>query len=298
VKAIWSICRLIWLRTRQTLAKWQEDDGGLLAAAVAYYAILSLFPLLMVLASGLGLVLEFSSGAQNAQQGLLDVVAQNVSPAVADQIERILAEVRSHAPLGGPLGLVVLLMAAVGIFANFEKAFDRIWNVPAPEAQGIFAAVRSALWQRLRAFLMLLGLGFTVVVVFLAGLVMSAVQPLAEGLPGGDWTWTMVRAPASLVVNFALFAVIYKAVPKVKIRWSEAARGGLLTALLWEAARTILAVVLSHTRYNTYGVIGSMLLVMLWIYVAASVVFLGAEYIQVVGRGGDAAKRAKNAKSG
>jgi membrane protein len=298
LKGIWSVCRLVWVRARQTLGKWEEDDGDLLAAAVAYYAILSLFPLLMVLASGLGLVLEFSPGAQNAQQGLLDVVAQNVSPEVADQIERILGEVRSQASVGGPLGLVVLLLAAVGIFANFEKAFDRIWNVPAPEVHGIVAAVRNALWKRLRAFLMLLGLGFTVVVVFLAGLAMSAVKPLAEATPAGHWTWMMFRAPASLIVNFALFAVIYKALPKTKIRWSEAARGGLLAALLWEAARTILAVVLSHTRYNTYGVIGSVLLVMLWIYVAASVVFLGAEYVQVVCRGGDAAHRDKNAKAG
>jgi membrane protein len=251
-----------------------------LAAAVAYYAALSLLPLLLILISVLGFVLRFSSGAQDAQAELLGLLARNTSPGLAEQAGAVLAEVRAKAGIGGPLGFLGLVLAAVAIFAQFERAFDRIWNVPTPR-RGILAALRSALWQRLRAFLMLAGLGALVIAVFAAGMAGSAVRPVAEHFPGGRTAWSLVHIPLSILLNLALFTLIYKAVPKVKVRWPEALQGGLVAAVLWEVARQVLALGLFGSRYSAYGVIGSLIILMLWIYAAGSVLFLGAEYVRV-----------------
>lgn len=279
-----SLAKTAWKQAWDTVGFWQQDDGGLMAAAVAYYGVLSLFPLLMILTSGLGFVLELSPSAQNAQQQVLQAVSQNASPAVAERLAEVFAQVRRQAPVSGPLGLGFLLLAAIGLFINFEKAFNRIWNVEAPEYRGLLRAVRSALWLRGRAFVMLVGLGSLVILVSIVGVVASSVRPLVDMLPGGDWTWSAVQILVTLSLNFGLFTVMYRLLPRVPVRWSEAACGGVVAALLWEAVRQVLSVILAHSRYSAYGIIGSLILVMLWIYTAAAIVFLGAEYVQVIRR--------------
>ena len=265
----------LWRRFPEAFRKWQSDDGSLLAAAVAYYAALSLLPLLLILTSVLGYVLRFSSSAQSAQAKLLDVLASNVSPTLADQAGSVLAQVQAKAGIGGPIGAIGLLMAAVAIFTQFETAFDRIWNVPTT-GHGMLAAVQSALWQRLRAFLMLAGLGAAAIVVSVAGTAGSTVRPIVAGFPGGRFAWSLLQIPISIGLNLALFTLIFKLVPKVTVRWSEAAQGGLVAAILWEIARQVLALGLIGSRYSAYGVIGSLIMLMLWIYVAGCVLFLGA----------------------
>jgi len=273
----------LWKRFPRALAKWQADDGPMLAAAVAYYATLSLLPLLLILISMLGFALRISSEAQDAQAELLHVLARNMSPKLAGLVENILVGVEAKAGIGGPLGFLGLLVAAIGIFAQFEYAFHRIWNVPTPE-RGFVAAVRNAMWRRFKAFLMLAGLGLLVILVFAAGTFSSTIRPWTERVPGGQIVWSLMQIPVSVVLNAGLFTVIYKVLPKVKVRWSEAARGAVVTAVLWEIARQVLALGLIGGRYSAYGVIGSVFMVMLWIYVAACIVFLGAEYVQVICR--------------
>jgi len=271
--------RRLWSAYRS----WQSDDGSLLAASVSYYALFSLFPLLLILVSILGFVLRFSEQAESARQELLSLLAENASPHLAQQVGEILTQVSNKAAIGGPIGVVMLLLGGVAIFTQFDKAFDRIWNVPEPDP-GILAAIKRALRQRLVAFLMLAGLGLLMVAVFAAGMVTSMVRPIAGRFPGGGIAWSLVQISLSMALNWGLFTVIYKALPKVKVRWSEAARGGLVAAVLWEAARQLLALLLAGSRYSAYGVIGSLIILMLWIYVAVSVLFLGAEYVQVVCR--------------
>ena len=143
----------VWYVIQQTFARWSRNDGNLLAASMAYYAAFSFFPLLLVLISALGFALQFSASAQSAQQQLLEMLSRSTAPALADEVQRILAEVQTRAVFNGPLGLVTLLFGAIGIFSQLESAFDRLWHDTSPHARGIRAAVRNALWNRLKAFL-------------------------------------------------------------------------------------------------------------------------------------------------
>lgn len=274
--------RTAWRQAWETFRNWQRDDGPLMAAAVAFYAVLSLFPLLMILTSALGFVLELSRSAQDAQQELIQIVSQNASPEIAERVQEVLKQVRQKAPLNGPVGLAVLLFAAMGLFANFERAFDRIWNIEDPKSHGLLGAVLGAIWQRWRAFVMLLCLGFAVVIVSVVDLVMSMASAFVTTMPAESWAWSPARALASLALSVGLFTIMYRLLPKVPVRWRQAAGGGLVAALLWEAARRLLSLALVHSQYNAYGVIGSLILVMLWIYTGAAVIFLGAEYVQIL----------------
>ncbi|NQU22359.1 MAG: YihY/virulence factor BrkB family protein [Candidatus Nealsonbacteria bacterium] len=263
----------------------------MLAAAMAYYAVLSLFPLLLILISVLGFVLRFSPGAQDAQQQLLELLAENTSAAIAQHVGLVLAEVRMKATVGGPLGVLTLLLAAIGIFTQLERAFDRIWNVEKPGAKGIVAAVRNVLCHRLRGFLMMLGVGLLIVVAFTAGAVASVVRSLAIGLPHGTMIWSLVEILLSVAVNCLLFTLIYKILPKARVRWVEAVQGAAVAAVLWEVNRQVLAALVIGEKYSAYGIIGSVIALLLWVYLASSILFFGAEYVRV-GRGGQDENRA------
>jgi len=272
----------LWPRLKRTCRRWRQDDGSLLVASVAYYAAFSLFPLLLILIAVLGFVLRFSSTAQDSQQRLLALLANNTSAVLADQVAGALAEIRTKAVLSGPLGLITLLVGAIGIFVHVEKAFDRIWGIHGSGSEGVVAAIRNVLFHRARAFLMLVGLGFLILAAFVAGMAVSALQPLAAAVPGGGFAWNAVQILASVTLNWLLFAAVYKVVPKPRVRWSEAIRGGLVAAVLWEVCRQVLALVLVGRKYSAYGVVGSLIAVMFWIYVAVGVLFFGAEYARVI----------------
>jgi membrane protein len=279
----------VWPRFRRTLQNWSDDDGGVLAAAMAYCALFSFFPLLLILISAVGFVLHFSSGAQNAQQQFLDLLAENLSDTVARNVDVVLSEVRAKAAIGGPLGVVALVLAAIGVFAQLEQAFDRIWKVKGPPSKGVLAAVLNAMVHRLRAFLMLLGVELVVVVALVGGIAISAARSLAGGLPGGNLLWGLLEILLSLAVNWLLFTVVYRVIPRARVLWSEAARGAAVAAVLWEINRQFLATYVIGEQYSAYGVVGSIIAVLLWIYIASNIIFLGAEYIRVVQSEGPAA---------
>src|SRR5688572_22149817 len=118
----------LWPIAWRTVREWNGDDGGLLAASLSFYTAFSFFPLLLVLLSIFGFILQFSTEANEARLRLIDVVSQQASPAVAHQLSLVMSEIEASAVVGGPLGLATLLFGAIGIFANMEVAFHRIWK--------------------------------------------------------------------------------------------------------------------------------------------------------------------------
>ncbi len=270
-----------WWHCKQTFKRCGNDDIGLLAASMAYYATLSFFPLLLLLIALLGFALSFSTGAQNAQQELLDLLATNTSVEFAENVRAFLAQIRTGALVGGPTGLAALVLAAIAIFTTFERALDRVWDTR-KRPKGILSAVRNALFRRLRAFLMFLGVGLLMFAVSMAQIVVAAARTFATDLPVNTPPWGLLAIPAGVVLNGLLFAVVYKILPKARVAWSEALRGGILAAVLWETARHLLTVYLVARTYGAYGVVGSLIVLMLWVYLASIVLLFGTEYVRVL----------------
>jgi membrane protein len=268
---------------RETARRWIADEGSLLSAAMAFYAACSLFPCCLVLIALLGTVLRTFSSAQGAREELLDTAARNASPWLAEQLKSLLAGVEQHATFGGPLGMLLLLVAAIGMFQQFDSMLDRIWGRVGAKPVGIWGAVRRALVDRLTAFLLLLGLGGLVIVVLLADIVFAAVRPYIVPWPAGGPAWDTFQAIFSLACNCLLFGGLYKVLPRAPIRWRHALAGGLLTALVWGLGQQVLARIVISGSYSAYGVVGSFLAVLIWMYYSSAVLFFGAEFVRVLG---------------
>jgi len=263
--------------------RWQQDDAGLLAAGVAYYATVSLFPLLLVLIAGVGMFLRFTHLGQNSEQQVLAAVAQATSYDVSFQVAAAFQQVEREALWSGPLGAVGLLSVAVAVFCQFDQALDKIWKIQRPAADSHLAIARRLLAQRVKAFVVLLCLGFVVVLIFAAGLTLEALRQFSsQRFQVAEQVWRVAEATLGVILNTLVFTAIFRWLSKVPVEWLHAARGGLLSAVTWEVGRWVLAAFLIGGRYSAYGVVGSVLAAMLWIYYANSVLFLGAEYVQVI----------------
>jgi membrane protein len=279
-----SLLRKLGRRLWAAYLGFQEHEGTLEAAGVAYYVALSFFPLLLVLMAGLGWVLEWTDFGKAAQEELLTVLEQQISPDLAAQVARMLKQVSARAVTGGPIGFVVLVISAIVIFAQLDAAFDRIFRVPSDPHESWLRWIGRLVFQRLKALAMLLGVGAFVLLVMIASVVLSAVLRYAElGERVGPWVQWATSLWTNLALNMLAFTLIFRVLPKFYIRWSEAFRGGLLTAMLWEVGRQALAWYLLRLNYpSAYGVIGSFLAVMLWAYYGALVILFGAEYVRVL----------------
>jgi len=263
---------------------FNEHDGLTMAAATGYYFALSLFPLVLVLVAGLGVALQATVAGQDAQERLLAAIDQQVSPELSLQIGRALRTVSTNASSRGPIGFAVLIVTAIAIFTQIDHSFNRIWRLPEDHVESWFATIWRIAFQRIKALLMLLAAGAFVLAATVASLVLAAVQtaiePAVTLAPDVRFGMGML---INVALNFCAFTLVYRFVPRAKIRWSEALRGATLAAIMWEVGRQLLGIYLVHLGYPTaYGVIGSFIAIMLWAYYAMIVVFIGAEYTRVV----------------
>ncbi len=293
------IWNYVWRVLQQTWKGWQEDDGFLLSAAMAYYAAFSLFPLCLVLISILGFVLRLSQQAGDAQGMLLDLVKQQVNPWLAEQLHELLAGVKENAGFGGPLGAVTLLAAAIVVFLQLDYIFGRIFGATrTPSRPTLLGYVRTVLYDRLAAFLMLLAVGALLLGLFVANVyVLTAVRMNIENwLPGAvalsGWAYFHFIA----LTNALLFALIYKILPKVAIRWREAFAGGLLVSLVWILGQRLLVRFLIGPNYTAYGIVGSFIAVMIWVYYVSVILFLGAEFVEALSIVGGRSKKPEKAQ--
>jgi membrane protein len=279
-----SLVRRFFRRLWNAYMGFQDHEGSLSASGIAYCVALSFFPLLLVLIAGLGWVLEQTEVGQEAQQELLAAISQQVSPDLAQQVGRMLKLVKERAPTGGPIGFAVLLISAIAIFSQLDAAFDRVWRLPHDPHETWLHWGWRLVFVRIKALGMLLGVGGFVLAVTIASMVVSGVEKsLGPRFPHGPWLQWSSRLAINLALNWVAFTAIYKIMPRARVRWVDAARGGLLTALLWEVGRQALAGYLLQLNYpSAYGVVGSFMAVMLWAYYASLVIVFGGEYVREI----------------
>jgi membrane protein len=264
--------------------RWAEDDAGSMAASVAYYLSLSLFPMLLLLTSGIGLYLRFTHTGKNAEQQILSTVETYASEDVRIHIEQVLGHLRDHSLVSGPFGFVAAILAAIGVFAQIDRGFDRIFRIPAKKSSTFSGTVGRVLKHRFFAFIMLLSLGGMIVVLFTASMLIAQARSITgQTLPIMAHAFNWVELGFTILANALLFTLVYRVLPKRYVRWTDALRGGLLAAIIWELGRELLGVFFIGMRYTSaYGAIGSFIAILLWCYYAISILFFGAEYVQAI----------------
>lgn len=281
-----------WSATKQTFKEFFEDEPFLLAAALAFYAMLSLAPLLLIVVAVAGLVW----GEQAVQGQLAQRLEQAVGPQAAGAVETVLA----NASAGGgsivalTIGIVTTVLGATTIFAQLQIALNHIWDVKANPK----SAVLGYLWTRLLA----LGTVLLIALLLLASLVASAMLSTLQDnfpdvLPFAGWIWQIIDIVVWVGLLTLFLALLYKYLPDVSIEWQDVWVGAFITSLLFVVGKFGIGLYLGYASVGSaYGAAGSLVVLLLWIYYSALILLLGAEITQVyahrTGRGIEPSKHA------
>lgn len=276
IRALANLGRSAW----RTIQYWNQIDGSLLAASVSFYACFSVFPVILVLLSAFGFFLQYTGYSQDYEQQILRYLSDQTSHEMAGQIHDLMQQIETGAIVNGPLGLVFLLMIALTLFVNFERAFTKIWDIK-DESRGMLAGVVDVALHRIRAFVMLLAIGLLVFLNFLSHLSIDVVAGYLGDFQFSQSWWRVVHLVSSLFLNALLFTTLYEILPRTKVLWKHAIRGGILTAITWEFGRYALAIFVISDKYHAFGVVGVFMALLLWTFYGASVILLGAAYAKV-----------------
>jgi membrane protein len=272
---------------KETWDEFQKDEASQLGAALAYYAMFSIFPLLLLLVATLGFVLRYWDQAIDVQQQILAVVEQNFSPQLRDTLGDILTGVKNKAGAATGVGLVTLLIGASGVFQQLDASFNKIWQAPEqPKSSGIVASIMSILRTKLFSFGMVLAVGFLLVVsLALTGITQAVLNGFTYLPVVGSIAGVVLGLAVTLLLNTLVFALLFKYLPNTKVRWRDVWLGAFVTALIWEAGKRLLAIYIGYSSYaSAYGVVGTVLVLMAWIYFSSQILFLGAEFTEVYSR--------------
>ncbi len=261
---------------KETFYEWNDDNALELGAALSYYAIFSLAPLLVLAITIAGSV--YGEAAATGQ--LAEQLRGVVGPRNAQFIQGLLANARQ--PSSGIstttiLSGIVALFLSTAVFAELQAALNKIWDVEPAPGQGLWVMIKG----RLVSFLMVLGTGLLLLILLVvtAGL-STAERYMGTSAPPG--IWRLADYGVSIGVVTLLLAMIFRALPDVEISWSDVWIGAFSTSLLFALGRWMIGLYIGHSGIRaTFGAAGSLAVFLTWIYYTSQILFLGAEFTQV-----------------
>jgi len=260
---------------RQTASDWWEDRCPRLAAALSFYVLFALAPLLLVAIAVAGLVFGHSAAEAAIVRQVGGVFGGSAGTAVQGVMDQ--AASGRGGRLGAAVATAALLLGASGVFVQLQDALDTVWEVRLSPRVPLVAKLR----KRLRAFTMVIGIGFLLVVSLVVSTVLSAASAQGRGLPGLDVVWLLVDITVSVLAIALLFALMFKEVPDAVVRWRDAWVGGLATACMFTLGKLVLGAYLGRSAKATaFGQAGAWAVILLWVYYCAQIVLFGAEFTQ------------------
>jgi len=277
---------------RKSVQAWLDDYASSIGAAIAFYTVFSLAPLMLIVIGIAG----FFWGEEAVRGELMRQVGAMVGDSGAMAIEGVVrssAEEPEQGMIATAASIVFLAIGATRVFAELQSALDRIWKVPAKEET-------TGVWKLLRSRLLSFGLVLSLAFLLLVSLVISAMLSALGGWLGGLMAgWELVLQALNILVSFGilmvLFAMIFKFMPQAEVAWKDVWTGAFVTALLFEIGKLLIGLYVGKSAVaSSYAAAGSLVVVLLWVYYAAQVFLLGAEFTWVyanehgsrAGRGG------------
>ncbi len=263
---------------KEAVLAWIDDFAPSMGAAISYYTIFSLAPLLIIVIAVAGAI--FGQDAVQGQivgqlQGMMGKegasAVQNMIKAANEPTKGIVASV---------ISFVLLLVGSTTVFAELQSALDRIWHVPEKaKPQGIWAILRA----RVLSMGLILGLAFILMVSLVTAAAVAAFGTLASGmLPGSELLLQAINIAISVGLSTVLFAMIFKYMPSISIEWRNVWVGALVTALMFEIGKWGISLYIGKSgTTETFAAAGSLVVVLLWVYYAAQIFLLGAEFTKV-----------------
>ena len=264
----------IWGVIKTAVAGWIDDYAQSMGAALAYYTMFSMAPLLLIVISIAGLVF----GDEAARGEIFSQLEGMLGPSGALAVQGLLESVRnpSESVTATVFGVVLLLIGATSVFGELQDALDRIWRAPV-------RAWESGWWRLVRArllsFGMILGIGFLLIVSLVASAALAALQKW-WGPVLSDWAAAnIIEVVLSFLVTTVAFAMIYKIVPRVPIHWKDVWIGAATTSMLFTVGKLLIGVYIGRSGIASgFGAAASLVVVLVWVYYSAQIFLLGAEF--------------------
>jgi membrane protein len=267
----------IWQMTKDTFSEWSEDRVSRLSASVAYYTIFSMAPILIIVITIAG----FIYGDAAAEGRIVAEISEHVGEEAAATIETAIqnAAETGTGPIALTIGIIVLAVTATGVFVELQDALNTVWGVrPRPDRPWY-----AMIWDRVISFGMILVIGFILMVSFVADAILAGlINYIGDFFPGAGWLSMIASFVLSLAVFTLVFAAIFKILPDAKVVWSDVWIGAIATAVLFAIGKFLIGLYLGRAGPGSvYGAAGSLIVILLWVYYSAQILFLGAEFTQV-----------------
>jgi membrane protein len=270
-----------WDLGRQTVLEWQRHEATRLGASLAFYAVLSLAPLVILTIALAG----YFVGLQTAQAQVLAQFQELLGPIGANAVQSMIAHAQNvHATsIASALGLITLLFGASQIFAELQSALNKIWEVDT-SSNGITGSIWTLIRQRFFSFGLVLSIGLMLLVSLLVSAALAAVGKFMGGsLPLPEWTLQTFDFVVTVIGTSALFTLIFHYIPDGPTDWRHSWIGGLVTAALFSLGKSLIGLYLGKAGIGSeYGEAGSLVVVVVWVYYSSLIFFFGAELTHVL----------------
>lgn len=268
--------KAVWRLLKTAATAWMSDNAPRLGAALSFYTVFAISPLFVIAIY----VASLWASQDSVRMELFGQLAALVGERGASTIENALVASfpKDQGVLATGLAISTLLVTSTGLFVELQGALNTVFGVESKSGSGIGSFVK----DRLLSFAMIVGIGFLLLVSLIVSATLAAFGKYLTGLvPGMDVVWMIVNALISFGVITLLFAMIFKILPDVHIAWRDVWIGAAITALLFTGGKFLLGMYLGkNTAVSAYGAAGSLVLILLWVYYSAQILFFGAEITQ------------------
>ncbi|WP_366515705.1 YihY/virulence factor BrkB family protein [Solimonas marina] len=259
---------------RRTVGAWMDDGASSMGAALAFYTVLSMAPLLLIVITVAG----FIFGEDAARGALFEQIAGMVGRDGASAIQAVLASTArsGDGPVSILVGLLTLLIGSTTVLAELQRDLDIIWHAPPRRGSGLMRLLRA----RLLAFSLILGVGFLLMVSLVVSATISVIGRFwSDWLGGAGWLLQVLNFALGFAIITALFAMIYKVLPRVRIEWRDVIVGGAITSLLFSVGKLLIGLYIGHASVaSSFGASGTLIAVIVWVYYSAQIFLLGAAF--------------------
>ena len=266
----------VWKLITQTVDEWQQDEAPRMGASLAYYALFSLAPLLVIVIFIIGFVYKGDT-VGHIQRQIQSLIGRDVATTVALAIHN--ASTFGHGIIATIISFAVLTLGATGVFSELHTAMNKIWKVRRRQSGFIVGVLK----EKFVAFTMVLGIAFLLLISMIISAVLSALTAyFSYLLPGADFLWHIADLVVSFGVVTLLFALLFRYVPDEHVTWKDVWIGASATAILFDLGKFLIGFYIGETSIGSmFGAAGSVVVILAWVYYSSQLVFLGAEFTHV-----------------
>lgn len=260
---------------KATFQGWINDYAASMGAALAFYTLFSIAPLLLIVLSITGFVFGVEAARGEIAGQLENLLGEQGALAVQSLLQNV--NKPKEGLMASIIGIVLLIIGATTVFAELQSSLDRIWQAPErAKINGLIALFR----ERLLSFGLILGIGFILMVSLLFSAALATMHQLwSPQFKQWEFLLNLINIGFSFLMTTAMFALIYKLMPSVKIRWSEVWVGAIITAILFTAGKYLIGLYIGRSAITSgFGVAGSLVALLVWVYYSAQIFLLGAEF--------------------